>query len=137
MPARRRLPTIDEIFRPGGLLSEVLPGYQYRDEQVTIACAIAEAMKEGSPCLVEAGTGVGKSLAYLIPAVLAAAEGKKTVISTYTINLQAQLIEKDIPIVMNLFPQVTIKPAVMKGRQNYLCLQDLDAAETDLFTASD
>src|SRR5579872_975502 len=99
MPARKRTPTIDEILGPEGRLSKSdrLTGYQFRAEQAEMCRAIEEAFNTGRHCLVEAGTGVGKTLAYLIPAVRAAARGKKTVISTHTINLQSQLIEKDIP----------------------------------------
>jgi len=134
-------PPPPSILAPGGAISEVLPGYEYRTEQARVCHAIETALQSKRHCLVEAGTGVGKSLAYLIPAVLAAAAGKKTVISTHTINLQTQLIQRDIPRVMELFhvlmPKLEIKPVLMKGRGNYLCLQDLDAAEEDLFKVHD
>lgn len=141
--SKARVPSSEEILAPEGRLSQVLPGYEYRAEQVEVCCAIEEAFATGRHCLVEAGTGVGKSLAYLIPAVRAATDGKKTVLSTHTINLQTQLIEKDIPLVASLFqnakgkPLVEVNAVLMKGRGNYLCLQDLDAAEADLFHATD
>ena len=96
-------------------------------------------MSEGKPCLAEAGTGVGKTMAYLIPAVRAALNGKKTVISTHTINLQNQLIMKDIPLVLSLFPGAseTLNAVLMKGRGNYLCKQSLDNAKSDLFLMAD
>jgi ATP-dependent DNA helicase DinG len=137
MPPAKRTPTIDQILEPGGRLSKALPGYEHRPQQAQVSHAIEEAFQRGRHCMVEAGTGVGKTLAYLLPALRAAALGKKTVISTYTINLQSQLIEKDIPLVLSLMPEVNVKPVVMKGRGNYLCLQDLDAAEADLFVATD
>src|SRR5207248_7666627 len=116
-------------------------GYEYREEQAEACRAILESFQSGRHCMVEAGTGVGKTLAYLIPAALAAAEGRKTVISTHTIGLQTQLIEKDIPRVVELFqeimPRLELKAALMKGRGNYLCLQDLDASEADILQISD
>ena len=78
--------------------------------------------------MVEAGTGVGKSLAYLVPSVLFALEQKKkAIISTHTINLQEQLLHKDIPIVKKVLP-VEFEAALMKGRQNYLCPRRLERA---------
>ncbi len=91
----------------------------------------------GAHQVVEAGTGVGKSLAYLVPAVLFAVENKrKALISTHTINLQEQLIYKDIPIVQKVLP-VEFEAALWKGRQNYLCATRLDRAiqhASELFT---
>jgi ATP-dependent DNA helicase DinG len=126
-------------LKPGGRLerSGRLPRCEFRAEQAEASHAVEEAFQTGRPGLIEAGTGVGKSLAYLIPAVRAAALGKKTVISTHTLNLQAQLLEKDIPLVQSLLKEVKVKAVAMKGRGNYLCRQDLDAAEADLFHATD
>lgn len=139
MPSTKRLPTIEHILAPGGRLAQRLPGYEHRAEQMAVAHTVEEAFQSGRHCLVEAGTGVGKTLAYLIPAIRAAAKGKTTVLSTHTINLQTQLMEKDIPLVAELFAEaeVEVRPVLMKGRGNYLCLQDLDAAESDLFHATD
>ncbi len=139
MAARKPTPTIDEILKPGGRLakSKLLTQYQFRQEQADACHAVEEAFNTEQPGLIEAGTGVGKSLAYLIPVMRAAARGKVTVISTHTLNLQAQLLEKDIPLVTSLFPGVKVKAVAMKGRGNYLCLQDLDAAEADLFHSTD
>ena len=100
-------------------------------------------MKSGKICLAEAGTGVGKSLAYLVPAVRAALEGKRTIISTHTIGLQSQLLQKDIPLVLSLFADETeekleaLAPQVMKGRGNFLCKQEMDFAKDDLFLTAD
>ncbi len=141
MSATLSLPSLHDLLDPAGPISDVLPGYELREEQLRAATAIEEALATGRHCLIEAGTGVGKSLAYLLPAVRAIAEGKKTVISTHTIALQTQLIEKDIPRVLELFrrvmPGLKVKPVLMKGRGNYLCRQDLDAAEEDLFKLTD
>src|SRR5438105_4159532 len=89
--------TLDDFFGPDGPLAAELDAYEARPEQIEVAQAIERAMEEGKPCLAEAGTGVGKTMAYLIPAVRAALNDKRTVISTHTINLQNQLIQKDIP----------------------------------------
>lgn len=131
--------TLESFFGTDGPLAAALPGYEARTEQLQVAEAIEQAMREGKPCLAEAGTGVGKTLAYLIPAVRAAFQGKRTVISTHTINLQTQLMTKDIPLVLSLFPdaQERISAVLMKGRGNFLCKQELDNAGGDLFLMSD
>lgn len=128
---------IAEYLRPGGALSRLLPGYEYRPEQERVCLAIAQAISAGSHCIVEAGTGVGKSLAYLLPAAQAISYGRRVCISTYTLNLQSQLIHKDIPLVQEIMPHAGIRPAVLKGRANYLCLQDLEGAEQSLFGYDD
>ena len=131
--------TLAEFFGPNGPLARELPNYEARIEQIQVAEAVEEAMREGKPCLTEASTGVGKSLAYLVPAVRAALDGKVTVISTHTISLQNQLIEKDIPLVLRMFPNATetVQATQMKGRGNFLCLQDLDNSRMDLFAMAD
>jgi len=127
---------VSDMFAPGGLLSQA-KNFEYRPEQQQMAVAVARALEEGAHQVVEAGTGVGKSLAYLIPSVLFAVENKrKALISTHTINLQEQLIYKDIPIVQKLLP-VEFEAALWKGRQNYLCATRLDRAiqhAAELFT---
>jgi ATP-dependent DNA helicase DinG len=127
---------IGEMFAPGGLLSKA-QNFEYRPEQQRMAVAVAQALEDGAHQVIEAGTGVGKSLAYLIPAVLFAVEQKrKALISTHTINLQEQLIYKDIPIVRKLLP-VEFEAALWKGRQNYLCANRLERAlrnAPELFT---
>jgi ATP-dependent DNA helicase DinG len=118
---------VGDMFAPGGLLSKA-KSFEYRPEQQQMAVAVAKALEDGAHQVVEAGTGVGKSLAYLIPAVLFAVENKrKALISTHTINLQEQLIYKDIPIIQKLLP-VEFEAALWKGRQNYLCATRLDRA---------
>ena len=95
---------IATIFAPDGLLSAA-SNYEYRPEQQRMACEVARALQSGGHLVVEAGTGVGKSLAYLIPAVFHAVRTKcKAVVSTHTIALQEQLIYKDIPLVQKLLP---------------------------------
>ncbi len=133
---KTKLDQIDTLLGEGGTLSKSLENYEFRPEQVEICKTILKAFEERTPCLVEAGTGVGKSLAYLIPAVITASQGKRTVISTHTINLQTQLIQKDIPLVCKLFPSIIIKASLMKGRGNYLCHQDMDYARDDLFLST-
>jgi ATP-dependent DNA helicase DinG len=129
---------IREMFGRRGVLSGA-KGFEFRAEQQQMAAAVARALAENHHLVVEAGTGVGKSLAYLVPAVLCALENKrKAIISTHTINLQEQLLQKDIPIVRGLLEQ-PFEAALLKGRQNYLCPNRLDRAlqlQADLFTGS-
>jgi ATP-dependent DNA helicase DinG len=131
--------TLDDFFGPDGPLADKLDMYEPRPEQVEVARAVERAMQECKPCLAEAGTGVGKTMAYLIPAVRAALEGKRTVISTHTISLQNQLIQKDIPLALSLFPGAAeqIDAVLMKGRGNFLCKQSLDNAKSDIFVSED
>jgi ATP-dependent DNA helicase DinG len=116
--------TIEAIFARDGVLAQALPGYEVRAEQVAFAQGLADALDAGEHFLGEAGTGTGKSLAYLV-AVLAA--GKKAVISTHTKALQDQLAHHDLPLARQLFAGATW--AVLKGRQNYLC--QLEMAKLD------
>lgn len=128
-----------QVFSLDGLLSKS-PDFEYRAEQQEMAVAVAEALASEKPLVVEAGTGVGKSLAYLIPAVnFALDEGRKAVISTHTINLQEQLMDKDIPIVQKLIGR-EFSAALLKGRKNYICPLRLRRAmdgKGDLFTSSE
>src|SRR5690242_1321230 len=124
------------IFSENGLLSKA-QNFEYRPQQQEMAVAVARALEEDSHLVVEAGTGVGKSLAYLVPAILFAVEQhKKAIVSTHTINLQEQLLYKDIPILKKVLP-VEFEAALMKGRQNYLCPRRLERAlqsAKELFT---
>ncbi len=118
---------VRSIFAPEGLLAKAR-NFEYRPQQQEMAAAVAAALEEERHLVVEAGTGVGKSLAYLVPATLFALERKKkAIISTHTINLQEQLLYKDIPIVQKILP-VEFQAALMKGRQNYLCPRRLERA---------
>lgn len=119
---------LGRLLEPGGALSRIFPEYEHRPQQVTMLRAIAEAFNEGKHWIIEAGTGVGKSLAYLIPAALwAMRNGERVVISTNTINLQEQLLQKDIPVLQRLLSEAgladgaALRVALLKGRSHYLC----------------
>src|SRR2546428_7721772 len=111
--------------------------FEFRPQQQEMAARVAQALEEEAHLVVEAGTGVGKSLGYLVPSVLFALEQhKKAIVSTQTINLQEQLLHKDIPILKKVLP-VEFEAALMKGRQNYLCPRRLERAlqsSKELFT---
>jgi ATP-dependent DNA helicase DinG len=116
------------ILGPKGAIARRLPSYESRGEQLTMARAVAQAIVTPSHLMVEAGTGVGKSFAYLVPAILAAVElGKKVVVSTHTISLQEQLLGKDLPFLRSVMPQ-EFTAVLVKGRSNYISLRRLDAA---------
>ena len=124
-----------EFFSDGGKLGKA-KGYESRPGQAKMAERVAEIIEDRKHLVVEAGTGTGKSLAYLVPAAYAAEElGKKAIISTYTIHLQEQLFGKDVPIVQSLVP-FEFSAALLKGRHNYLCPHRLKKAQQhqgDLF----
>jgi ATP-dependent DNA helicase DinG len=126
----------EALFSPNGLLAKA-KNFESRPQQQEMAVAVARALEDEHHLVVEAGTGVGKSLAYLVPAVLfALGQEKKAIISTHTINLQEQLLYKDIPILQKVLPE-TFEAALIKGRQNYVCPRRLLRAreqQNDLFT---
>ncbi len=114
-----------QFFAPGGVLSRTHPAYEFRRGQLQMAQAVEQALEEKRHLIVEAGTGTGKTLAYLVPAIRS---GKRIIISTGTKNLQEQLFYKDIPFLEQaLFPRGEGKLNVcyMKGRNNYLCRKKL------------
>jgi ATP-dependent DNA helicase DinG len=122
------------VLGPGGLVSRRLASFESRPQQLQMADAVAAAIAKKSHLIVEAGTGVGKSFAYLVPAVLAAAErpeeegkGKTVVVSTHTISLQEQLIARDIPFLNSVLP-VEFSAVLAKGRSNYVSLRRLKGA---------
>jgi DNA polymerase-3 subunit epsilon/ATP-dependent DNA helicase DinG len=118
---------VRHLLSVDGALAQSMPHYEPRSEQQDMAAAVIEAFNNDSHLIVEAGTGTGKSLAYLVPAALWAAQNKqRVVIATHTINLQDQLLTKDIPLVSQAL-DMPIKAAVMKGRANYLCPRRLEA----------
>ncbi|HEV7857410.1 MAG TPA: ATP-dependent DNA helicase [Pyrinomonadaceae bacterium] len=120
---------MEEIFGRDGLIARAHPEYEYRPGQIEMAGAVLRAFEEKRHLIVEAGTGTGKTLAYLVPAVAAAvARGGRVVISTGTKNLQEQLMEKDIPFLQRVLPR-KFTAAYMKGRSNYACLQRIKRAE--------
>ncbi|MBZ5500850.1 MAG: ATP-dependent DNA helicase [Acidobacteriia bacterium] len=109
--------TIDGIFGPGGLLAKRHPGYEFRASQLEMARIAEEAFAKHQHVLIEAGTGTGKTLAYLIPAIRS---GRRVVVSTATKSLQEQLFQKDVPFLQKHFAP-NLKAALMKGRANFLC----------------
>lgn len=128
----RKLDTdlVVSLLRAGSPLATAMPGFEERPQQVEMALKVAEALNEGKRLIVEAGTGVGKSLAYLLPAALYALQNsKRVVISTNTINLQAQLLHKDMPVLVKALtgvkglPVQDLRYTQLKGRANYLCLR--------------
>ncbi|MBB6052130.1 ATP-dependent DNA helicase [Armatimonas rosea] len=129
--------SLTRVFGKNGPLAKRLPGFAPRAEQTALAEAIATGLSESRPCLAEAGTGVGKSLAYLVPLLrwLEKTDGR-AVISTHTLGLQGQLIERDIPAVLAAL-ESPIEAGVLKGRQNFLCWQELEIASTELWTFGD
>lgn len=115
--------TLVAMLSPGGLISSRFPGYEHRPQQIDMLRSVIQAFNEEKQLLVEAGTGTGKSMAYLLPAIhFASQNGQPVVISTNTVNLQDQLYHKDIPDLQGILP-FEFRAAVLKGRSNYLCLR--------------
>jgi len=127
------MPSTADVFEPSGMIARRLANYESRPEQVDMAAAVSAAIAERSHLVVEAGTGVGKSFAYLVPCILAAAERQekniktRIVISTHTISLQEQLISRDIPFLNSILP-VEFSAVLVKGRGNYISLRRLQGA---------
>jgi ATP-dependent DNA helicase DinG len=117
--------TIDGIFGPGGMLAKRHPGYEFRAAQLEMATILEEAFGKHQHAVIEAGTGTGKTLAYLIPAIRS---GRRVVISTATKSLQEQLFQKDVPFLQRHFAP-NLKAALMKGRNNFLCRQKVHQME--------
>lgn len=135
LPKRRELPPgpkepldteeIAKIFGPNGRFAEKIEGYEYRAQQMEMAKAVASSFNESKHLFIEAGTGVGKSLAYLAPAALwASVNDMPVVVSTNTKNLQAQLLENDVPRLLEILG-LTVDAVVIKGRNNYVCVRKL------------
>lgn len=121
---------MEEIFGAGGLIAKYHKNYEHRLGQIKMAEAVLRAFEQKKHLIVEAGTGTGKTMAYLVPAIAAAiAERKRVVISTGTKNLQEQLMEKDIPFLQKVMPK-KFTAAYMKGRSNYACLYKIKKAES-------
>jgi ATP-dependent DNA helicase DinG len=127
-----------EILGPQGRIAARLPNYEHREQQLRMADAVAEAIRDGHHLLAEAGTGVGKSFAYLVPAILAVTADqaeddddavRRVVISTHTISLQEQLLHKDLPLLSSVIPR-EFTAVLAKGRHNYLSRRRLDVALT-------
>src|ERR1700723_3340610 len=121
--------TLQHILGPDGAVARRLGSqFEFRPQQMAMAKAVESAFRQGKNLLVEAGTGVGKSFAYLLPAIDYAVKNKKrVVISTHTISLQEQLIEKDIPLIQSVYPD-EFTAVLVKGRSNYLCQRRLEQA---------
>src|SRR3990172_6333792 len=118
------------VLEYGGPFSQYFDSYEHRPEQVEMLKAVTNSLSRGNHLLVEAGTGVGKSFAYLVPAAMFSAQNNtRVVVSTNTINLQDQLIKKDIPDLQAAL-NLDVRAAVMKGRTNYLCPRRLDFLRT-------
>ena len=121
----------NDILGPEGLIAKRLPNYEHRREQLEMAAAVEAAIDKGHHLAVEAGTGVGKSFAYLVPSILAVAsreDVKRIVISTHTISLQEQLLFKDIPLLNSVIP-LEFTAVLAKGRGNYISLRRLNNAQ--------
>lgn len=129
---------MEKIFGRAGLIAQNHTEYEYREGQIKMAEAVLRSFEERRHLIVEAGTGTGKTLAYLVPAIaFALAEKKRVIISTGTKNLQEQLMEKDIPFLQQVLPK-KFTAAYMKGRGNYVCLQKTKKAEyTPILTGLD
>lgn len=136
---------IRTAFSRGGILASILGDFEERPQQLQMALAVWESLSSPSHLLVEAGTGTGKSLAYLFPSALWCREtGKRIVVSTHTINLQEQLVNKDIPLVAGIISEsgFDLRYSQIKGRSHYVCLRRLGqlaeevSQKTSLFVAS-
>jgi ATP-dependent DNA helicase DinG len=117
--AKSREIAVEGIFGPDGLLAKRHPGYEFRPSQLAMAKIAEEAFQKHQQVVIEAGTGTGKTLAYLIPAIRS---GRRVVVSTATKSLQEQLFQKDVPFLEKHFAP-HLKAALMKGRANFLCRQ--------------
>lgn len=120
--------TSEDFFSPFGLLKKEFPSFSYREGQEEMAKKVEKAFREKRGCIIEAGTGIGKSFAYLVPALLLTRENvdAKVVIATSTITLQKQLYEKDLPFLLNLLG-IENKSSILYGRSNYVCKAKLDS----------
>jgi ATP-dependent DNA helicase DinG len=126
--------SVADVLGPEGVIARRLPGYEPRPEQLAMAEAVEAALAKKKHLVAEAGTGVGKSFAYLIPAILSAQgnqgseeKKKRIIVSTHTISLQEQLIQHDIPFLQAVLP-VEFSAVLVKGRGNYISLRRLDKA---------
>ena len=130
------MPTARDVLGPGSPLSRALPGWEHRQGQLEMAEAVEHALESESHLIVEAGTGTGKTLAYLVPAVLS---GRKVIVSTATRALQEQIFVKDLPLVAEALAGygIPLRAALMKGLSNYLCLRRFDEARMTSTRAGD
>ena len=129
---------IDVLLGPGGALSGVGDRYEPRPQQLEMGRAVSEALDQGQTLVVEAGTGVGKSLGYLLPAALWAVDhGRRVLVTTYTRALQEQILHKELPAAARALAATgrTLRYAMLQGADNYLCVQRLSRLRStpDLF----
>ncbi|HEX8536758.1 MAG TPA: ATP-dependent DNA helicase, partial [Cystobacter sp.] len=127
LPASSHLPSVDSLLGPGGALEAALEAYEYRPEQLQMARSVERAFQERGYLLAEAGTGTGKTLAYLVPALLS---GRRVVVSTATKTLQEQIFFKDLPLLRERMG-LSFEAVYLKGRSNYLCLHRYEAFSKD------
>ncbi|MCI7607026.1 MAG: ATP-dependent DNA helicase, partial [Spirochaetales bacterium] len=122
--------TIEDVFSPFGILKNKLGAYTYREDQENMAALVETAFEKGVPAVIEAGTGIGKSFAYLVPAflLLKRDEDARVIVATSTIPLQKQLFDKDVPFLMDIL-SFSPSVAILYGRANYLCLRKYNEAE--------
>jgi ATP-dependent DNA helicase DinG len=123
---------MDELFAADGPLAAAIPGFTLRTEQVAMAEVIADALAHRRRCVIEAGTGIGKTFAYLVPTLFA---GKRVIVSTGTRTLQDQLFHRDLPMITRALGR-PVRVAILKGRANYLCLHRLELTERDIATTT-
>lgn len=125
------LPHLTAVLATDGPMAAVVPHYEARPAQQEMMAEVARAFNDNAIAVIEAGTGTGKTIAYLIPAVIWALKNEeRVVISTHTINLQEQLLHKDIPLVQQVIPK-PFKATLVKGRNNYVCLRKVHVAEEE------
>ena len=130
---QERAMDLDSVFSPGGMLEKALPSYSFRESQYEMAMLVKEAFSENKIAVLEAGTGIGKSFAYLIPSFLEILKDRKKriVIATSTITLENQLFEKDIPLINKALGE-EVESAILFGRSNYVCLNAFKEKEEEL-----
>lgn len=125
VPVRDHAPRVSEFFKEDGILANKMEGFRFRHNQQDLASVVERNMHKGGLCVLEAPTGSGKSLGYLIAAANKAVSGERVVISTATRALQEQLWNHDIPLISSLY-EGKLKASVLKGRENYLCLRKFE-----------
>lgn len=125
VPAKDHAPRVSEFFKEDGILAKKMDGYRFRHNQQDLSSVVERNMHKGGLCVLEAPTGSGKSLGYLIAAASKAVSGERVVVSTATRALQEQLWNHDIPLVSSLY-EGKLKASVLKGRENYLCLRKFE-----------
>src|SRR4029078_1069440 len=118
---------MDEFFSPGGLLEQRLGDYEFRPSQIRMAEAVYTALRDPGTIIIEAGTATGKTLAYLLPALM---HGQRILVSTGTKTLQDQIFYKDIPLLETILGR-PVRAAYLKGRNNYLCRLKLESAHSE------